>query len=178
MAMLTVSKLARSCGLSRSTLLYYESIGLMKPAVRSAGNYRCYSEKDLTRLQQICTYRNAGLKLEDVRALLDGRRSDAGSVLQRRLVELNGEIETLRGHQQAILRLLQNPTLRRNKVISKEKWVSIMRASGFSEDDMHRWHAQFEKMAPTEHQEFLEFLHIEPKRIEEIREWSRKVGKQ
>jgi hypothetical protein len=27
--MLTVSKLARHCGLSRSTLLYYESIGLL-----------------------------------------------------------------------------------------------------------------------------------------------------
>jgi hypothetical protein len=31
--MLTVSKLARRCGLSRSTLLYYESIGLRIPAM-------------------------------------------------------------------------------------------------------------------------------------------------
>ena len=29
--MLTVSKLARRCGLSRGTLLYYESIGLLGP---------------------------------------------------------------------------------------------------------------------------------------------------
>lgn len=172
--MLTVSKLAQRCGLSRSTLLYYESIGLMNPALRSNGNYRCYGEKDIARLQQICVYRDSGLKLEDIRALLDGARTDAARVLQRRLSELNGEIETLRGHQRAILRLLQNKSFRRTKVINKDKWVEIMRATGFTEDDMHRWHAQFENMAPKEHQEFLEFLHIQPEEIKSIRDWSRK----
>jgi len=176
--MLTVSKLAQRCGLSRSTLLYYESIGLMKPAERTyGGNYRCYGERDLSRLKQICVYRDAGLKLDDIRALLDGQQSDASSVLQRRLSELNGEIETLRGHQRAILRLLQSKTFRRIKVITKDKWVEIMRACGFTDDDMHRWHGQFEKMAPGEHQEFLEFLHIQPDEIKQIRDWSKKATK-
>jgi hypothetical protein len=49
-----------------------------------------------------------------------------------------------------------------------------MRAAGFTEDDMRRWHAVFEKSAPGEHREFLEFLHIPPDEIETIREWSRK----
>ncbi len=172
--MLTVSKLAGRCGLSRSTLLYYESIGLMRPAARSNGNYRCYAEKDAARLQQICLYRNAGLKLEDIRVMLDGPTSDAASVLQRRLAELSTEIETLRAHQQAILRLLRQKALRRTKVVTKEKWVSIMKAAGFSEDQMHRWHREFEHSAPSEHQEFLEFLHIPAKEIEQIRQWSRK----
>ncbi|HET8667035.1 MAG TPA: MerR family transcriptional regulator [Terriglobales bacterium] len=174
--MLTVSKLAERCGLSRSTLLYYESIGLMKAAVRSDGNYRCYGEPDVARLRQICVYRDAGLKLEDIRALLDGAQTEAASVLQRRLSELNSEIETLRGHQRAILRLLQNRRFWRTKVITKDKWVEIMRSTGFSEDDMHRWHGQFEKMAPSEHQEFLEFLHIQPEEIKSIREWSKKTA--
>lgn len=175
--MLTVSKLAEQCGLSRSTLLYYESIGLMKPALRSDGNYRCYGDKDAARLRQICVYRDAGLKLEDIRALLDGASTEAASVLERRLAELNGEIGTLRGHQRAILRLLRNRKFRRTKVITKDKWVSIMRASGFNEDQMHHWHTQFEQMAPKEHQEFLEFLHIPSEEIKSIREWSRKQTK-
>jgi len=37
---LTVTLLARACGLSRGTVLYYESLGLLKPVRRSAGNYR------------------------------------------------------------------------------------------------------------------------------------------
>jgi DNA-binding transcriptional MerR regulator len=174
MEMLTVTRLARRCGLSRSTVLYYESIGLLKPARRAGSDYREYGDKDRQRLEQICVYRNAGLKLRDIRSLLDGPDSDASTVLKRRLVEINAEIEKLREHQGAIVKLLQNKQqLRRANVITKDKWVSIMQASGFSEADMHRWHAQFEKSAPGEHQEFLEFLHIPADEIRSIREWSR-----
>ena len=66
--------------------------------------------------------------------------------------------------------------LRRSPMVTKEKWVSVMRAAGFTEDDMHRWHAVFENSAPGQHQVFLEFLHIPPEEIETIREWSRKAG--
>jgi hypothetical protein len=59
-------------------------------------------------------------------------------------------------------------------MITKEKWVSIMKSCGFSEDQMHRWHAEFERTAPEEHQEFLEFLHIPVAEINTIREQSRK----
>jgi hypothetical protein len=89
---------------------------------------------------------------------------------------LSGEIETLREHQRAILRLLQNKnTFRRTKIMTKEKWVSIMKASGFSEADMHRWHVEFERSAPDDHQQFLEFLHIPQEEVRSIREWSRKA---
>lgn len=40
--MWTVSKLASRAGLSRTALLYYESIGLMRAPARSQGNYRFY----------------------------------------------------------------------------------------------------------------------------------------
>ena len=67
--MWTVSKLARRAGLSRTALLYYESIGLMRDPQRSAGNYRFYSERDLKRLLEIRAYRDAGLRLADIRAM-------------------------------------------------------------------------------------------------------------
>ena len=58
-------------------------------------------------------------------------------------------------------------------MVTKQKWVAIMKAAGFSEDDMRRWHSEFEKAAPDEHQEFLEFLHISTPEIAAIREHSR-----
>jgi DNA-binding transcriptional MerR regulator len=172
--MWTVSKLAARCGLRRGTLLYYESIGLLKPPARSAANYRRYGERDLQRLQQVCAYRHAGLTLDDIRAILERPESDAGAVLKRRLLALDREIETRRAHQRAILKLLKNDSIGRKKMITKEKWVSIMKASGLTEADMHRWHAEFEKAAPEEHREFLEFLHIPAEEIQTIRDWSRK----
>ncbi len=168
--MLTVSKLARACGLSRSTLLYYESVGLLKAASRSQGNYRRYDQRDVVRLRQICAYREVGLGLQDIRSILEGPGSDLSSILERRLMELNREIEQKRTHQRAILRLLQDKkSLRRAKTMTKEKWVSIMKASGFTEADMRRWHVEFERAAPDDHQQFLEFLHIQDEEIRTIR---------
>ena len=172
--MMTVSTLARRCGLSRSSLLHYESMGLLRRPPRTGGNYRAYTEKDLLRLQQIGVYRKVGLSLAAIREVLDRPIGSAAQVLEHRLVDIDAEIETLRGHQRAILRLLQRSrTLRRREMITKDKWVAIMRATGFTEPDMHRWHREFEKSAPDEHQEFLEFLHIPAEEIKEIREWSR-----
>ncbi len=172
--MLTISKLAARCGLSRTALLYYERIGLLGRAPRTSGNYRAYGPRDLARLQQINIYRHAGLKLEDIRALLDRPQDDASGVLKRRLAELNEEVERLRGHQQAILKLLKSPAaFGRTKMVTKDKLVSIMRAAGLTEQDMNRFHAEFERTAPNEHQEFLEFLRIPAAEIQQIREASR-----
>jgi DNA-binding transcriptional MerR regulator len=173
--MLTVSTLARRCGVSRTTVLYYESAGLLKAARRTAANYRVYGERELQRLQMIRVYRAAGLPVGDIRALLDRFGTDASAILRRRLVEIDAEIARLRGHQQAIARLLPGAgAVRRRDVITKDKWVAIMKKAGFSDRDMHNWHAQFELSAPAEHQEFLEFLHIPPDEIRAIRTWSRK----
>jgi DNA-binding transcriptional MerR regulator len=172
--MMTVTRLARRCGLSRSTVLYYESIGLLRASARSPGNYREYSEKDAERLRQICTYRHAGLSLADIRSVLGAASSKAAAVLERRLVELDREIDALRDHQRAILRLLGHKSFRRNQMVTKEKWVAIMKGSGFTESQMHAWHVEFERASPDEHQEFLEFLHIPADEIRRIRESSRK----
>ena len=39
-------ELAKSAGLSRSTLLYYDRLGLLRPVGRSESNYRLYSATD------------------------------------------------------------------------------------------------------------------------------------
>ena len=174
---MTVTALARACGLSRTALLYYESIGLLKPARRTRANYRIYGEREAERVRKIVMYSRAGLKLADIRSILGEARGDAAAVLQRRLVELSVEIEALREHQRAIARLLkQSGRLEGAKqMITKEKWVSVMRAAGFTEDDMRRWHSEFERTAPEEHQEFLEFLRLPREEVQRIREASRKA---
>jgi DNA-binding transcriptional MerR regulator len=172
---LTVTNLARTCKLSRSTLLYYESIGLLPRPRRTAGNYRVYTAQDVERLRQISVYRDAGVPLADIRALLDGPRGDAAAVLGRRIAELSAGIERLREQQRAIAHLLKSAHQRSIPMVTKDKWVAIMKAAGFTEDDMHRWHAEFEKSAPDEHQEFLEFLHIPQEELTRIREWSQRL---
>ncbi len=173
---MTVTELARRCGLSRTAVLYYESEGLLPPPPRTPGNYRRYGEPHLNRLARIRQYRDAGLTLDDIRGLLDARPgNDASAVLERRLSAIASEIDRLRGHQRSILQLIKTrQSFRRFKMLTKDKLVSIMRAAGLTDDDMNRFHQEFESSAPAEHQEFLEFLKIPAADITQIREWSRK----
>jgi len=173
--MLSVSQIAKKFGLSRTTILYYELCGLLKPGHRTSANYRLYGEKEARVLEQICLYRSVGLSVSSIRAMLANPETDVAALLRRRLQELDSDINRLREHQRVILRLLQSKNiLRRTKNMTKDKWASIMKAAGFSEDDMRRWHREFEKAAPEDHNEFLAYLHIPAAEITSIREWSRK----
>jgi len=173
--MLSVSQIARRFGLSRTTILYYESCGLLKSGHRTSANYRLYGEKEARVLEQICLYRSVGLSVSSIRAMLGNPETDVAALLRRRLQELDSDIGRLREHQRVILRLLQTKNImRRTKNMTKDKWVSIMKAAGFSEDDMRRWHREFEKAAPEDHNELLAYLHIPAAEITSIREWSRK----
>ena len=73
MRSLTIRALANKFGLSRSTLLYYDRMGLLCPSGRSEAGYRLYSATDVARLQRLVLYREARLPLERIRQLLDAR---------------------------------------------------------------------------------------------------------
>ena len=172
--MYTVGRLAKKFNLSRSTLLYYDSIGLLTPARRGSGEYRQYSENEADRLAAICQYREAGLSLKDIKRVLDSSGGDLKTVLERRLSELNDDIGRLRRQQQVIVGLLKNDRLDdRIGVMNRQTWTDLLEASGFSEEDMINWHVEFERHAPDKHQAFLEFLCIPEDEIEAIRSFVR-----
>jgi len=177
--MLTIGALARRFGLSRSALLYYDSIGLLSPSGRSRSNYRLYSEADVERMERIDLYRRAGLPLADIARVLDSDDGGAlGRALRARLRALDEEIREARFQQQMIVRLLRSEaTLDETRFLDKDRWVAILRATGLSDDDMRRWHVEFERMSPGAHQDFLQSLGLPADQIERIREWSRDSGR-
>ncbi|GAB7225265.1 MerR family transcriptional regulator [Vibrio sp. B172a] len=167
--MLTVTQLARECGLSRTTILYYEREGLLAPAYRSENGYRWYGEKEMQRLKTISSYRSYGLPISSIRTLLAQKGKSQAEILKDHFNELEREIQNLRAQQKAIVVLLQEPQLIEDNIVTKERWVQIMQAAGFSENDMVTWHQKFEEMEPAEHQKFLESLGIEQDEIVRIR---------
>ncbi len=172
--MLTVGALARRFGLSRSTLLYYDRLGLLRPSGRSLAGYRLYSEGDERRLEQVCTYRRAGLPLAAIGRLLDGTPGALVPALEGRMRELDEEIEGLRAQQRVVAELLQTPVVsERVAVVDVRTWTELLAASGLSERDMGRWHAAFERSAPAKHQRFLELLGLDAEQIATIRGWSK-----
>jgi len=176
---LTVSRVARRFGLSRSTLLYYDSIGLLQPSSRSPSGYRLYGQQACRRLERICRYRTAGLGLEEIRQILDGRGGKTGAILEKRLETLNDEIGRLRDQQRVVLQLLRSGgKLRHTRALTKKRWVALLRAAGLDDADMRQWHVEFERMEPEAHRDFLESLGIPKAEVRSIRAWSReRAGK-
>ncbi|ABV37401.1 transcriptional regulator, MerR family [Shewanella sediminis HAW-EB3] len=168
--MLTVTQLVRKCGISRASILYYERENLLTPAFRSDNGYRWYGEREIERLKAIVSYRSFGIAVANIGTLLDRNGGQSQTqILKDHFNELEKEIALLKDQQKAILALLQEPKLLEENMVTKERWVEIMKASGFDEQAMRTWHQNFEKMEPEEHQKFLESLGIDDEEIAAIR---------
>ncbi len=168
--MYSIGALCREFGLSRSTLLYYDTIGLLTASERTHSNYRQYSEEDKKRLSRICAFREAGVPLNQIKAVLDSDGVDEGSVLEERLGELNHEIRYLRLQQKLIVEMLKGNDLSSSKMpADSQTFVSILRSIGLDEEALNHFHVQFEKNSPDSHQFFLEFLGISDEEIRRIR---------
>ena len=173
--MITVRKLAAMFGLSRSALLYYDRIGLLRPSARSPAGYRLYDEQAIARLRQIRAYKNAGLTLREIADLLNQAEAPDQGIFRNRLAELDNRIAELRIQQRAILGLMRQvgdtgPSI----AIERGAWVEILRSSGMNEADMQSWHDAFERNAPDAHHSFLRGLGIPEQEILAIRQGSKK----
>jgi ubiquinone/menaquinone biosynthesis C-methylase UbiE/DNA-binding transcriptional MerR regulator len=95
----TVGELALATGLSQRVLRHWEELGLVTPA-RTAAGHRRYGPGEITRLYQALALRQAGLRLGQVKTLLDARDPEsAATTLRAHLAELDADL-----HRRGLLR--------------------------------------------------------------------------
>ena len=170
----SISQLARKFGLSRSTLLYYDRIGLLQAPLRTAAGYRRYSAAEHAKLERICMFRRAGLPLADVKRVVSDDSEPSAALLEKRLRQLGEEILDLRNQQRLITALLKSMQSEGfSPAIDKQMWVEMMEAAGMDEVAMRQWHAEFERRASEAHHEFLRSLGISENEALQIQDWSR-----
>lgn len=63
---LTVAEMAKISGLTRQTLLYYDSIDLFKPAYVDQKGYRKYSAEQIPFIREICYLKESGVSLKEI----------------------------------------------------------------------------------------------------------------
>jgi len=117
-----IGELARTVGLARSALRYYEQAGLLPAVRRSEAGYRLYGPEALGRLAFIRRAQALGLSVGEIRRLVDGPHAGGEAELaklrrvvahkladvERRVQELTG----LRADLEALyVRLLRAPGL-------------------------------------------------------------------
>ncbi|MFO0555294.1 MAG: MerR family transcriptional regulator [Polyangiaceae bacterium] len=88
-----VAELARLAGVSVRALHHYDEIGLLVPSRRTRAGYRCYSQDDLLRLQQVLIGRELGMPLEQIKRSLDDPHFDRRAALVEQRAALAARAE-------------------------------------------------------------------------------------
>lgn len=110
--MLAIGTLARKTGTKVPTIRYYEQIGLMNEAGRTAGGQRRYTEEDMDRLAFIRHSRQLGFSLESIRDLLDlsdnpsQSCSAVDSIARRQLREVELRMKRLQALKKELKRMV------------------------------------------------------------------------
>lgn len=166
----TIRELCKHSGLSRTALLYYDSLGLLTPVARSEANYRLYSEESLRRLERICIYREAGVPLEEIRMILSQEEPAEILVLERTMALLNMQARDIREKQRKVAVMLEGVSgqMRASTGLDKEFVLSALGAIGVGEEELRRFHALLERRSPDAHRMLLENLGFPEHEVLEI----------
>lgn len=87
----SIGELAKLAGISTRTLRHYDAIDLLKPAYVEENGYRVYSEDEVKMLQQIMFYREFGITLEEIHAIVNSSEFDRLKALETHYQHLKSE---------------------------------------------------------------------------------------
>jgi len=86
--MIRIGELARSAGVTTRTLRHFESLGLLEPGGRESGLVRHYTPEAAERLHTILRFKSAGLKLSQIKEIMDcARVKGTGGDLARSILK-------------------------------------------------------------------------------------------
>jgi DNA-binding transcriptional MerR regulator len=102
--LLTIGQLARRTGVPVRTIRFWSDEGVLPETDRSAGNYRRYDGRAVARLDLVRTLRELGMGLDDIRLVLERRRS-VEDVAAAHVQAIDHQIRVLRT-QRAVCTLL------------------------------------------------------------------------
>jgi len=106
-ATVAVGEAARMARVTIRTLHHYDAIGLLRPSMRSEGEYRLYTRDDLERLHQIRLYRELEMPLAEIGRVLDDPEFDRKSALEAHRERLKTKARSVQELIVTINRLLK-----------------------------------------------------------------------
>lgn len=104
---LPVGETAARLGLTVRTLHHWDEIGVASPAERSRAGYRLYTDADVERLRRIVVYRELGLDLDAIRAILDESAGGVADQLRVQRAQLAQRITQLHDLDDDLARMIK-----------------------------------------------------------------------
>lgn len=103
-----IGQTAKASGVSAKMIRHYESIGLVKAALRTDAGYRVYDERDVQVLQFIHRARELGFSLEQIKTLMalwqDKQRAskDVRAMAKQHIAELDKKIADMQAMRRTL----------------------------------------------------------------------------
>ena len=97
-----LNEVIKQVDLSKRAIKFYEEKGLLKTK-RDNNGYRNYTDKDISLLKEISSYRKMGIGLSDIKKILNDK-----SVLKQILIEKKKEITILQNELEALEKFIEN----------------------------------------------------------------------
>ena len=88
-----IGEVAELVGLSLRTVRYYEEVGLLSAPARTEGGFRLYGAEHIDQLLLIKQMKPLGFSIEEMRALLDARKTLKGRTSARKRAEARASLE-------------------------------------------------------------------------------------
>lgn len=139
----TVKEFAKLAGVSARTLHYYHELGLLKPESVGANGYRYYGDASVLILQQILFYRELGLSLEQIKAILASPDFDV-------LNALHAHKEALQGRVKRLERLIQTVDTTLQQLKGRKTMNVKGLFEGFSDEEQEKYAQEAEQIYDPE----------------------------
>lgn len=152
--MVSISKVCQLVDLARSTLLYYERIGIISPHRNGENGYREYSKEDVNRLLLVKQLKLAGFSLKEAIKVING--SLDATTLQKRYTAVEEKIEAMTMSRDVLKSL----------IIKTTGTIPGESENNCSEKN---WHAGFEKIGGQIHDQWLQSMGFSEKESTYIR---------
>ncbi|MFI0787602.1 MerR family transcriptional regulator [Streptomyces lydicus] len=120
---LTVGQVSTRLRVTVRALHHWDEIGLARPSLRTAGGYRLYTARDLERLHRIVVYREIGLGLDRIRAVLDDSTADVPGALRAQRTQVAERIDRLQRLSAGLDRMIE--AHERGLLLSVEQQAAI-----------------------------------------------------
>ena len=93
--MLSVKQVSKITGISIRALHHYDAIGLLKPTRVTESGYRLYDDTAMEKLYMILIFRELGLSLKEIAAILHAPDYDRNRVLEKQITVMQERISKL-----------------------------------------------------------------------------------
>lgn len=167
--MYSIGYLCKKFKMSRSAILYYDKMELLKSSRNEKNNYRSYDEDQVKRLEKIISYRESGISLKNIQKILILESNSVSNILIKRIEEIQMEILNLKKQEKIAIDVLIEEVIKNKKTdFTVESWSNLLQNLGYNDKAMFNWHREFEIKNSKLHREFLRNLKMQDKEIDHL----------